>query len=92
MKFGSLEYQPANPEVGVYDCEIHLKFRLIEEKGALRDREQLLEMLLDAFVCGADDYLEPVRVHVEAQEISEVEASPQMRRQLIRLRNARDLA
>jgi hypothetical protein len=92
MKSSSLEHQPLNSEVGVYDCEIHLKFRLIEEKGALRDREQLLEMLLDAFACGSDEYLEPVQVQVEAQEISEMEASPQMRRQLIRLRNSRDLA
>jgi hypothetical protein len=92
MKFSSLEYQPASSEVGVYDCEIHLKFRLIEEKRALCDREQLLELLLDAFSCGADEYLEPVQIHVEAQEISEVDASPQMRRQLIRLRNSRELS
>lgn len=92
MKFSSLEHQPATSEVGVYDCEIHLKFRLIEEKGILGDRDQLLEMLLDAFACGSDEYLEPVRVEVEAQEISEMDASPQMRRQLIRLRNSKDLA
>lgn len=92
MKSSSLEYQPVNSEVGVYDCEIRLKFRLIEEKGVLRDREELLEMLLDAFTCGADEYLEPVQIHVEAKELPEVEASPQMRRQLIRLRNSSDLA
>jgi hypothetical protein len=91
MKFGSLECQPANPEVGVYDCEVHLKFKLIEEKGALRDREQLLDILLEAFACGADEFLEPVEIYVEAQEVPEVEASPEMRRQLIRLRNSRDL-
>ncbi|MGG6293814.1 Npun_R1517 family heterocyst differentiation transcriptional regulator [Leptolyngbya sp. AN02str] len=79
----------SNPlKVGVYDCEIHLKFRLIEEQGVLGDREHLLETLLDAFACGADEYLEQVEVQVEAQEVSEVEASPQMRRQLIRLRNS----
>jgi Npun R1517 len=92
MKFSSLEHQPVNPEVGVYDCEIHLKFRLIEEKAALGDRDQLLEMLLDAFACGSDEYLESLQVHVDAQEVSEMDASPQMRRQLIRLRNSRDLA
>lgn len=81
-----------NSEVGVYDCEIHLKFRLIEEKTALGDREQLLETLLDAFACGSDDYLENIQVQVNAQEISEVLASPEMRRQLIRLRNSSDLA
>jgi hypothetical protein len=92
MKSSSLEYQSISSKVGVYDCEIHLKFRLIEEKGALQDRDKLLEMLLDAFTCGADEYLEPIEVHVEAQEVSEINASPQMRRQLIRLRNSRDLA
>lgn len=92
MKSSSLKCQPVNPEVSVYDCEIHLKFRLIEEKNALRDRDKLLELLLDAFSCGADEYLEHVHVHVEAEEVSEVEASPQMRRQLIRLRNSTDMA
>lgn len=85
-----LEYHPTTLEVGVYECEIHLKFRLIEEKDALADRERLLEFLLDAFTCGMDDYLEPVQVEVAAQEISEVQASPEMRRQLIRLRNSKD--
>ncbi len=87
-----LGYQPAPPAVGVYECEVHLKFRLIEEKGILGDREKLLEMLLDAFTCGTDEYLESIQVEVDAQEISEVEASPAMRRQLIRLRNSKELA
>jgi hypothetical protein len=91
MKFSSLECQPVSPEVSVYECEVHLKFRLIEEKGVLRDRDQLLEMLLDAFSCGADEFLEPVRVHAAAHEVSETDASPQLRRQLIRLRNSKDL-
>ena len=91
MKYDSLEYQPTNHhEVGVYECEIHLKFRLVEEKRMLKDREQLLEMLLDAFTCGSDEFMEPLQVEVEAQEILEIEASPQMRRQLIRLRNSKD--
>jgi hypothetical protein len=87
-----LEYHPTSPEVGVYECEIHLKFRLIEEKEALSDRDRLLEFLLDAFGCGTDEYMEPVQVEVTAQEISEVQASPEMRRRLIRLRNSKDLA
>lgn len=91
MQHDSLNYQSAPPEVSVYECEIHLKFRLLEEKGVLTDREQLLELLLEAFGCGSDEYLEPLQVEVNAQEISEVEASPQMRRQLIRLRNSKDL-
>lgn len=92
MNSTSLEHQPVSSEIGVYDCEIHLKFKLIEEKGVLRDREQLLEMLLDAFSCGADEFLEPTHIHAVAQEVSETDASPQMRRQLIRLRNLKDLA
>ncbi len=87
-----LEYEPMNAEVGVYECEIHLKFRLIEEKGVFSDREQLLEMLIEAFAFGSDDYMEPLQIEVAAQEVPEVEASPQMRRQLIRLRNSKDLA
>jgi hypothetical protein len=87
-----LGYQPVAPSVGVYDCEVHLKFRLIEEKGILGDRDKLLEILLDAFTCGPDEYLDSVEVSVEAQEVSEVDASPAMRRQLIRLRNSKDLA
>ncbi|NJO39959.1 MAG: Npun_R1517 family heterocyst differentiation transcriptional regulator [Cyanobacteria bacterium CRU_2_1] len=90
MKSNSLEREPISPEFAVYDCEIRLKFRLIEEKHVLHDRERLLEMLLDAFSYGADDFLEPVDTHVETQELSEVDASPQMRRQLIRLRNSRE--
>jgi hypothetical protein len=90
MKYDSLEYQPKDTEVSVYECEVHLKFRLIEEKGVLRDREQLLEMLLDAFSCGSDEYMEPVQVEAKAEEISELDASPQMRRQIIRLRNFKD--
>ncbi|MBW4653550.1 MAG: Npun_R1517 family heterocyst differentiation transcriptional regulator [Kaiparowitsia implicata GSE-PSE-MK54-09C] len=92
MKSRSAKHLHTNSDVGVYDCEVRLRFRLIEEKQALGDRDHLLEMLLDAFVCGADDYLEPVEVEVDAQEISEVDASPEMRRQLIRLRNSSDLA
>jgi len=91
MKSSSAQYQPVNSEVGVYDCEIHLKFRLIEEKGVLSDREQLLETLLEAFSCGADEYLEHIEVEVSVQEVSDIDASPQMRRRLIRLRNSSDL-
>jgi hypothetical protein len=87
-----LECQTSTPEVGVYECEIHLKFRLIEEKEALNDREQLLELLLDAYSCGTDEYLESIRIEVAAQEVPEIQASPQMRRRLIRLRNSKDLA
>ncbi|MGJ3246893.1 MAG: Npun_R1517 family heterocyst differentiation transcriptional regulator [Elainellaceae cyanobacterium] len=88
MKSNPLENQPAKPEIGIYDCEVHLRFKLIEDRSVLSDRDRLLEMLLDAFSCGADEYLEPVQVRVAAQEISETEASARMRRQVIRLRNS----
>jgi hypothetical protein len=91
MKYDPLDYQTPPVEVGVYECEVRLKFRLIEEKGFPTDRDQLLEMLLDAFSYGSDEYLEPTDVQVKAEEISELDASPQMRRHLIRLRNAKDL-
>ncbi|GAB4383302.1 MAG: hypothetical protein Kow00121_44920 [Elainellaceae cyanobacterium] len=91
MKSPSLEQQSVNSEFAVYDCEIRLKFRLIEEKHVLGDRERLLEMLLDAFSYGADEYLEPIDAQIETSEIAEMEASPQMRRQLIRLRNSREV-
>ncbi len=87
-----IEYQAALPDLGVYECEVRLKFRLIEEKGALKDRDHLIELLLDAFMCGSDEYMEPVELHANVAEMSEVQASPQMRRQLIRLRNSKELA
>ena len=79
-------------EVSVYECEIHLKFRLIEEKGVLCDRANLLELLIDAFAIGTDEYLELLQAQVAARETSELEASPEMRRQLMRLRNSSELA
>ncbi len=79
---------PVANGIGIYECEVHLKFNLLEEDRALRDRSQLLELLLDAFLSGADDYLEPVLVEAKALPLSELDASPQMRRQLIRLRNS----
>jgi Npun R1517 len=93
MPSNSLDHKKISThEVTVYECEIHLKFRLIEEKGALTEQDLLLETLLDAFAYGADDYMEPMQAEVSAQEVSELHASPQMRRRLIRLRNAGDLA
>lgn len=75
-------------DVGVYECEIHLKFRLIEEKSLLSDREQLLQVLLDALTEGSDDFLETLQASVKVQEISEFKAAPQMRKTLMRLRNS----
>jgi hypothetical protein len=93
MQYEPLEHQSTTTlEVGVYECEVHLKFRLVEEKGALDERSQLLEALIDAFSYGSDEYMEPLQVEASAQEISEFQASPALRRQLLRLRNASDLA
>ena len=82
---------PTASPVVVYECDVHLKFRMIEEKDLPTDREELLELLLDAFGYGGDEYLEPLQVAVNVAEVPEVEASPEMRRQLIRLRNLKDL-
>lgn len=91
MQYEPLDYQSdsSDPsELGIYECKVYLKFRLIEEKGALSDRDQLLDTLIDAFLEGEDGYLENMKVHVEAEQISEKEASARMRRKLIRLRNS----
>jgi Npun R1517 len=93
MEFKPDPRQINNIEVGVYECEIHLKFRLIEEKSLLRDlgdRDQLLQVLLDALNEGSDEFLETLQANVKKQEISELKASPQMRRQLMRLRQLQE--
>lgn len=93
MNSKALPLQKNSVEVGVYECEIHLKFRLIEEKSLLSDREQLLQVLLDAFLTEAsDDFLETLQASVKAVEVSELKAAPQMRRQLMRLRNSNEAA
>ncbi|HIK45679.1 MAG TPA: Npun_R1517 family heterocyst differentiation transcriptional regulator [Leptolyngbyaceae cyanobacterium M65_K2018_010] len=76
-------------QVGVYECEITLKFRLLEESGVIgtEKRERLLELLLDAYSYGNDEFIEALESQLQVNEISEVDASPLMRRQLIRLRN-----
>lgn len=75
-------------QVGIYECEIKLKFRLIEEDLVHCDRDQLLQILVDAYSYGSDDYLETLQTEVDVQAVAEVDASPEMRRQVIRLRNA----
>lgn len=92
MQYEPLEHQPTSTlEIGVYECEVHLKFRLLEEKGALSERSRLLEALIDAFAYGADEYMEPIQAEAAVQEISELQASPALRRQLLRLRNSSEL-
>lgn len=92
MKSDAASRQPHQVEVSVYECEINLKFRLVEEKCAFERDDELLDLLIEAFTTGADDYMEPLKVDVQTQEISELDASPRMRRQLMRLRNLSDLA
>ncbi|WP_008314822.1 Npun_R1517 family heterocyst differentiation transcriptional regulator [Leptolyngbya sp. PCC 6406] len=75
------------PKVGVYECEVKLKFRLIEEDLTTCDREELLHILVDAFTYGSDEYLESLHTEISVHELEEVQASPEMRRQLMRLRN-----
>jgi hypothetical protein len=91
MTFKAIPRQVNSIDACVYECEIHLKFRLIEEKSLLGDRDQLLQVLLDALTEGSDDFLETLQANVKAHEISELKASPRMRRQLMRLRNSTDM-
>ncbi len=74
-------------QVGVYECEITLKFRIIEEERVMQNRDNLLELLVDAFSYGSDEFVEPIQSRVDVAPVAEVEANPLMRRQLIRLRN-----
>ncbi|MEM6251948.1 MAG: Npun_R1517 family heterocyst differentiation transcriptional regulator [Cyanobacteria bacterium P01_D01_bin.156] len=75
--------------VNIYECEVRLKFRIIEEKLEMdgRDGGALLESLVDAYTYGDDEYFESLDSQVNVQEVQALEASPAMRRQLIRLRN-----
>ncbi len=91
MESISSQYVPDELGIGVYDCEITLKFRLLEDQSILRDRDRLLEVLLEAFSYGTDEYLETIDTKVNIREIPDTETSPQMRRQLIRLRNSHQL-
>lgn len=79
---------PSTSAVGVYECEVKLRFRLIEGDLSVCDREELLHLLVDAFTYGSDEYLEALQTEISVQALEEVQASPEMRRQLIRLRNA----
>ncbi|CCH65691.1 hypothetical protein RINTHM_12310 [Richelia intracellularis HM01] len=81
----------ANPiEVGVYECDIHLKFRFIEERSLLSDRDQLLQVLLEMITDDSDEFLDMLDQVIKVREASELSASPSMRRQLMRLRNSAD--
>jgi Npun R1517 len=93
MNSKPLPLQKNSVEVSVYECEINLKFRMIEEASLLKDisdKEQLMQVLLEAFIAGNDDFLETQVENVRAHEVHELKASPQMRRRLMRLRNSPD--
>ncbi|MEL6468534.1 MAG: Npun_R1517 family heterocyst differentiation transcriptional regulator [Cyanobacteria bacterium J06623_4] len=80
-------------DVGIYECEVRLKFRIIEEQLTMTNREQLVETLVDAFAYGSDEYLEALDSQVDIEQLQDVaQASPEMRRQLIRLRNSSRLS
>jgi hypothetical protein len=81
-------FTPPSNALKVYDCEIKLRFRLIEERATVEgDPDRLLDMLLEAFSCGEDSYMETTHVSVNANALRETEVSPAMRQQLLRLRN-----
>lgn len=77
----------AEAQVGVYECAITLRFRILEDSQAMANRDHLLEQLLDAFSYGSDEFVEQLEAQLDVSEVSEMAASPLMRRQLIRLRN-----
>ncbi|MEO0455104.1 MAG: Npun_R1517 family heterocyst differentiation transcriptional regulator [Cyanobacteria bacterium P01_A01_bin.114] len=88
----SIESSSSDDNVGIYECEVRLKFRIIEEALTMSNRDSLIETLVDAFAYGSDEYLEALDSQVDIQKLKEMEASPEMRRQLIRLRNSNRLA
>jgi len=83
----SAPHPAAEAQVGVYECAITLKFRILEESGVIANRDHLLELLIDAYSYGSDEFVEQLESQVDVSEVSEMAASPLMRRQLIRLRN-----
>jgi hypothetical protein len=87
----SVNLSSIESQIGVYECEITLKLRILEENRVMQNREQLLELLMDAFSYGSDEFVEALHSQLSVTEIPEVEASPLMRRQLIRLRNTPQL-
>ena len=89
----SFNISDQNDNVNIYECEVRLKFRIIEDQVAIdeRDKSALLETLVDAYTYGDDEYLESLESQIDIHAIQALEASPEMRRQLIRLRNCRKL-
>ncbi|MGD1856679.1 MAG: Npun_R1517 family heterocyst differentiation transcriptional regulator [Leptolyngbyaceae cyanobacterium] len=90
----SFDLSAQNDSVNIYECEVHLKFRIIEDKLTIdkQDTDALIEALVDAYTYGDDEYLESLESQINIHEIQALEASPEMRRQLIRLRNCHKFA
>lgn len=83
----SIPHPSTDAQVGIYECTVTLKFRLLEENDVIANRDRMLELLIDAYSYGSDEFVEQLESRVEVSEVSEMAASPLMRRQLIRLRN-----
>ncbi|WP_051158523.1 Npun_R1517 family heterocyst differentiation transcriptional regulator [Nodosilinea nodulosa] len=83
----SAPHASTEAQVGIYECAVTLRFRILEEDGVMADREHLLELLIDAYSYGSDEFVEQLEAQLEVNEVSATAASPLMRRQLIRLRN-----
>jgi hypothetical protein len=79
-----------NDDVNIYECEVRLKFQIVEDKLFIHecDQSMLIASLVDAYSYGDDDHLEHLESHIDISEVQAIEASPEMRRQLIRLRNS----
>lgn len=78
-------------EVGLYECEVRLRIRIIEERLSMENQDDLLALLLDALSYGSDEYLETLDSQVAVKKLNELQATPEMRQQLIRLRNSQSL-
>jgi hypothetical protein len=83
----TVNISPVESQVDIYECEISLKLRILEENHVMQNREQLIELLMDAFSYGSDEFVEAISSQLSVAKVPDVEASPLMRRQLIRLRN-----
>jgi Mg2+ and Co2+ transporter CorA len=83
----SVPHPAVDAQVSVYECEVTLRFRILEDNQVMQNRERLLELLIDAFSYGSDEFVESIESQVKVAEVSPMAASPLMRRQLIRLQN-----
>ena len=59
-------------DVGIYECEVRLKFRIIEEQLTMTNQDELVETLVDAFAYGSDEYMEALDSQVAIQQLQDV--------------------